>query len=180
MESKVVATHRLRREGRWEDASEYRDEVRKQLQSEGKKRQEANEGAWEAMLEKYPPVDDEAVEDVTDDNCAEIAELAARSKGQEFDVIGDARWVYEQLSNGDVTPLDAPSLGAWGLLEWARTSSSNQKQFYTTFGAKLLVEQEEAKAGEAGLCGVPLDDEIIARENQSLQEIRRLLKEFMP
>ena len=106
--------------------------------------------------------------------------MVARSKGRKIDVVGDARWVYEYLSDDDVTPLDAPSLGAWGMLEWARLSPSNQKQFYTTFGPKLIAEQEEAKAKEVGLCGVPMTDDIIKRANQSINEIRRLLKEFVP
>ena len=55
-ESKIVATERLRREGRWDEASVYRDRVRKELRAQGKPREEAAEAAWQAMREKYPPL----------------------------------------------------------------------------------------------------------------------------
>jgi hypothetical protein len=35
-ESKIDATHRLQRDGLWDEASEYRAEVRQQLKDEGK------------------------------------------------------------------------------------------------------------------------------------------------
>ena len=61
-ESKIVATKRLQSEGLWNEASLYREEVREHLRGEGMTRKEANKGAWEKMLEAYPPfdADDEA------------------------------------------------------------------------------------------------------------------------
>jgi len=55
-ESKIVTTERLRREGRWEEASAYRDQVRKELRSQGKPRKEAAERAWDTMMAKFPPL----------------------------------------------------------------------------------------------------------------------------
>jgi len=52
-ESKIVATDRLRQEGRWEVASWYRDRQRQRLRREGLTRREAREKAWEGMLEKF-------------------------------------------------------------------------------------------------------------------------------
>ncbi|MDP6557319.1 MAG: hypothetical protein QGG71_21810 [Pirellulaceae bacterium] len=43
MESKITTTERLRREGRWEDASLWRDQERQRLRSEGLSRKESNE-----------------------------------------------------------------------------------------------------------------------------------------
>jgi len=57
MESKIEATHRLQREGHWNAASIYRDRVRNRLRSEGMTRAQAREGAWEAMSERFQPVD---------------------------------------------------------------------------------------------------------------------------
>ena len=54
-ESKIVLTERLRKQGVWDEASKFRDSVRKRLQSEGQSRREANERAWEAMAKEYPP-----------------------------------------------------------------------------------------------------------------------------
>jgi len=61
-ESKIVATKRLQSEGLWNEASLYREKTREQLRDEGMTRKEANRGAWEKMLEAYPPfdADDEA------------------------------------------------------------------------------------------------------------------------
>ncbi len=56
-ESKIVATKRLQSEGLWNEASLYREEMREHLRGEGMTRKEANKGAWEEMLETYPPAD---------------------------------------------------------------------------------------------------------------------------
>jgi hypothetical protein len=55
-ESKIHATERLRREGRWDEASAFRDNVRKRLRADGKPKSEANDLAWEAMIDKYQPL----------------------------------------------------------------------------------------------------------------------------
>ncbi len=41
IESKIVVTDRLRHEGRWEEASLWRDEKRKQLRTDGQTRVES-------------------------------------------------------------------------------------------------------------------------------------------
>ena len=67
-ESKIVATKRLQSEGLWNEASLYREEVREHLRGEGMTRKEANKGAWEEMLEVYPPFDTD--DEVTHCLCA--------------------------------------------------------------------------------------------------------------
>jgi len=54
-ESKIGLTERLRREGRWAEASKFKDETVKKLRGEGMKRAEAGEEAWRRMAEAYPP-----------------------------------------------------------------------------------------------------------------------------
>jgi hypothetical protein len=54
-ETKISATHRLQKDGRWEEASEFRAEQRQKFCAEGLTKKEANEKAWEAMILKYPP-----------------------------------------------------------------------------------------------------------------------------
>jgi hypothetical protein len=56
-ETKIAATNRLQRNGRWEQASKYRGEQRKKFRSEGLTKKAANEKAWEAMMLKYPAPD---------------------------------------------------------------------------------------------------------------------------
>jgi hypothetical protein len=53
-ESKIDLTERLRREGRWAEASKYKDEVVKKLRASGLKRCEAGEQAWQEMAEAFP------------------------------------------------------------------------------------------------------------------------------
>jgi hypothetical protein len=55
-ESKIALTERLRREGRWPEASKFKDEVKTKLRAEGMKRAEAGEQAWQEMAEKFPPL----------------------------------------------------------------------------------------------------------------------------
>ncbi|MFH1921528.1 MAG: hypothetical protein ABIP48_16815 [Planctomycetota bacterium] len=55
-ESKIDLTERLRREGRWAEASKFKDETVKKLRKEGLKRAEAGEQAWRKMAEVYPPL----------------------------------------------------------------------------------------------------------------------------
>ena len=52
-EAKIVATHRLRKENRWEAATLFRDEQRERLRADGMKRREAREESWRLMLEKF-------------------------------------------------------------------------------------------------------------------------------
>lgn len=170
MESKIEATHRLRQEGRWEAASLYRDEVRKRHRSDGMKRSEANEAAWESMLNEYPPIVDEPVEDVAvNDDAAAMAELAARSKGQEVDVNRDVKWAYDEMVDMHATPLDAPSIGAWNMLRWAR---NDPNRFYGNF----VYEAFSREKAERELAGqqrerMPLDE----RGRMPLDEVERLI-----
>lgn len=53
-ESKIGLTERLRREGRWAEASRFKDEIVRKLRAEGMKRAEASEKAWQEMAETYP------------------------------------------------------------------------------------------------------------------------------
>jgi len=60
-ESKIAATHRIQADGRWEEASLFRDERRKKYKTQGLKRAEANEKAWQAMIDEFPPEDEDDV-----------------------------------------------------------------------------------------------------------------------
>ena len=112
-ESKIDLTDRLRREKRWEEASQYKDTTAKQLRSEGMKRGDANAAAWGKMAEKYPPLEtsesDETFEPEQQFSPEQIAGLPAGSL-QNFSA--DATWVYGSLQSGDTGPESAPSAGA--------------------------------------------------------------------
>ncbi len=55
-ESKIEITKRLQREGRWDEACEVRDRVRRELRQAGKTKGEANDEAWRRMSEEFQPV----------------------------------------------------------------------------------------------------------------------------
>jgi len=55
-ESKITLTDRLRAEGRWAEASRFKDGVVKELRTQGMKRAEAAEEAWARMAAAFAPV----------------------------------------------------------------------------------------------------------------------------
>jgi hypothetical protein len=55
-ESKIELTERLRREGRWAEASKFKDTALKEFRSKGMRKAEAAEKAWSAMAKAYPPL----------------------------------------------------------------------------------------------------------------------------
>ena len=65
-EAKIDATHRLQDEGRWDEASIYRDEQRQKFRAEGLTRKESHQKAWETMSLKFPPPPDEGSADFFD------------------------------------------------------------------------------------------------------------------
>ena len=47
-------------------------------------------------------------------------------------------WCSENLLVADVSESDAPSPGAWGLLQWARTGGEAQHVFWSLMFARLI------------------------------------------
>ena len=117
-ESKIVATERLRREGRWAEASLWRDEKRKQLRADGQTKANANEASWQAMIEEFPPLAME--EDVSSEQPGTVELIDLGNYDSQPDMSRDILWVYENLVMKGVTAEDAPCLGAWAQLQWAR------------------------------------------------------------
>jgi hypothetical protein len=52
-------------------------------------------------------------------------------------------WVFDNLGVADAQPQDAPSSGAWSLLQFARLSATNQAAFYSGFVTRLLTGTKE-------------------------------------
>ena len=55
-ETRAEAMHRLIAEGRWDQATEYRHQVREQLRARGTTKRQARDVAWKMMLEQFPPL----------------------------------------------------------------------------------------------------------------------------
>ncbi len=79
-ESKIGLTRRLMDEGRWDEASAFRDEVRRALRIQGKTRREAGEKAWEAVSERFPPPPPEPTQEIGDP----IGVEAAQAESDDF------------------------------------------------------------------------------------------------
>jgi hypothetical protein len=137
LESKSVATDRLRKEGRWEEASLWRDQKRGELRAEGQTRTESNEAAWQAMIEQFPPLPSSEVQSPGGGHAVELLDIDPDSYDGQSGCAGDMAWVYQNLSVKSAAPHQAPSSGAWGLLQWARR---NTDKFFPLW-AKMMPQQ---------------------------------------
>jgi hypothetical protein len=167
-ESKIHATDRLRREGRWDEASAYRDEHRRRLRTEGQPKAEASEAALEAMIEKFPPlVVEENEDDLVESDADEVdaAILSARFGGQRADLVADVMWTYENLENRRASVMEATSLGAWSMLKWAR---ENRNRFFKQMLPKALAVHQKEAAENAWQ----------TTEDVGMAEIEKMLREL--
>jgi hypothetical protein len=187
MESKIELTERLRKEGRWSEASVFKDAEVKRLRSEGVRSVEAKEQAWRLMAEKFPPLAQEdrlpigqplhaAFADPAPGARAASAATSATANGPDVDavleklddgappdLVRDTLWVYQHLENKAVRPDQAPSRGAWSLLRWAREYRS---RFFEQFLPKTAKDADDST-----------DHDLVAAEEKSIDEIRGILKQ---
>jgi hypothetical protein len=184
-ESKIELTERLRREGRWAEASKFKDTALKEFRSKGMKRAEAAEEAWQAMANAFPP---QPVAECPADSGTKApgptpsgapAATANLTPAEELidvdallervgdrqppDLVRDTLWVYQHLANRNAKPESAPSLGAWNLLQWAR-------RYKNRFFEQVLPKAMAAKP--------PEDEENIRREKTRIEEMERVLREL--
>ena len=187
MESKIELTERLRKEGRWSEASVFKDAEVKRLRSEGVRSVEAKEQAWRLMAEKFPPLAQEdrlpigqplhaAFADPAPGARAASAATSATANGPDVDavleklddgappdLVRDTLWVYQHLENKAVRPDQAPSRGAWSLIRWAREYRS---RFFEQFLPKTAKDADDST-----------DHDLVAAEEKSIDEIRGILKQ---
>jgi len=174
-ESRSAATNRLHREGRWEEASIYRDNVRRELRAQKVPRTEANDRAWTAMIENFPPLAVPAQASVADadpsieEETIDFAALLERTKGNRPDLDRDALWAYEQLDVITATPDAAPSLGAWGLLKWAR---GNRNRFFEQVLPKVAASKK--KRDEERKRSFVDEDDVV--EDRGIEELRMMIR----
>lgn len=114
-ESKIELTHRLHREGRWDEASRFKDETISRMRSEGLSRNDARERAWEALEGRFPPLPTEAAVAQPQVTWDQFDDVPSDTPGS---FTRDVPWVYDRLAVADLEPADAPSPGAWSLLQW--------------------------------------------------------------
>ncbi len=98
-ESKIVVTERLRREGRWAEASKFKDAAAANFRDSGMTRAQANEAAWNATAEKFPPLSIEPAE--SEDGLRDAASAVSqpipwRDLPTEANFDDEVRWVHQQ------------------------------------------------------------------------------------
>lgn len=184
-ESKIELTERLRREGRWAEASKRKDEMVKLLRAEGMKRTEATEEAWRRLAVEYPPLPSTLEPEPGDDkdDSEGVAVVLAGSSALPdawgelhetalFDA--EVEWVHQNrvlvveeraagksLLHWERARKPAPSYGAVNLMEYAAT---NRKGFMDIL--------QKVKPGDSG------DAENVRREKMSIAEIQQVLGEL--
>jgi hypothetical protein len=185
-ESKIETTVRLQRDGRWPEASKWKDAKIKELRTQGMSRAEAQEEAWRLLAIEYPHLPSAAEPEHSDD-VGDVEGKAAMLLGSSplpaawgelpdsapFDA--EVEWVHqnrvlvvEERSSGksllhwERARKPAPSYGAVNLMEFAAT---NRKGFMDIL--------QRVKPGSSG------EDQQIVREKQSVADIRKMIQERM-
>ena len=159
-ESRQRISHRLCREGRWEEASIFKDETIAALRKSGMKKVEAGEEAWRIIAEKFPPLPvEEQPPDIEPDTLERFTEARP-------DLVRDILWVYERLEDKRTKPEDAPSLGSWSMLKWAR---DYRNRFFEQVLPKALAKKAEAGGTE----------ETAEEAAPGMEEVERMLKQMM-
>ena len=166
-EHELKEYQRLRAEGQWIAASKFREAERKRLLAAGRNRQQARGESWEAMLEKYPPLDvqtparqsalalerwseaDAADSELQSDEhnwdaefAEELKQLALLTNCQPTDADRDIDFAYRNMALSSVTPLMAPSGAAW---QWYLYARREPHKFL-----EICAKREDAKAKQAG------------------------------
>jgi hypothetical protein len=175
-ESKIGLTERLRAEGRWGEASRFKDETLRTLRSQGMTKAEAGEAAWEALSEKYPPqaqaeaaavnVRVQGLGDIPA-SWPELADNASLQAELAWVQSNRLRVVEEKPSGATRVHLDrarspAPS---WAALGWLETSIRSYAKYIDVVAKNLAVQQDE--------------QELVRREKMAIEEIRGLLAEML-
>lgn len=119
----------------------------RRLRSEGMSRRDAQEAAWDALEDKFPPLESpvDLVDTEEPDATVSWKEFAGVPDSTPELYYRDAGWVYDRLAVEGLKPEDAPSPGAWSLLQWAKR---NLDRFFEQVMPKAVSAQ--AKAAAAG------------------------------
>ena len=129
-ESKSELTDRLRREGRFDEFKKRRE----QLKAAGNEAKDA----WIIAAAEFPPPT------VNGSNgSAPKVDLRVLKGKPAVNIADAAAWVFENLDCDWIAPADAPSAGAWSLLQWARSSMMARSEFYRNFASRVVSRPQE-------------------------------------
>ena len=90
------------------------------------------------MIEQFSPLQES--EDQSPGSAIQLLAINPDDYDGHPDMSRDILWVYENLARSDILAKDAPSLGAWGLLQWAR---ENRNQFFERLLSKAMATKEK-------------------------------------
>lgn len=150
---------RLKKEKRYQEANEFREAARLKYVEEGMIQRHAVNRAWEDTEAAFPPLEEKTPEPEVDD--VEFDKLTVDSQP---DLARDVLWAYDNLELKSTKPEDAPSVGAWSLLKWAR-------EYRNRFFEQLVPKAMAAKAKES-------DTGPIENTDPDLESVKKLLKSF--
>lgn len=123
-ESKAELTNRIRREGRWDAASEFMGKVRTEAKKDGMKQAEAREAAWLAVADEYPPLPESELPAAKNDpeplSMIDPQTLTSLPDSTAETFEEDTFWVYNNLESPEVDYSSAPSKGCVALFRWAK------------------------------------------------------------
>ena len=146
---------RLRQEGRFKEFSA----LRKDLQAEGL----SPSDSWTRAATEFGFGEPRPVTQSTPVNGQRVT--SKMFEGRQSSVLSDFEWVYENQAVEDVQPENAPSSGAWGLLQFSRMEP---RAFYTEW-MRMASRREDEFAEERRF----VDD-----ANRSTEEIAEMLRQL--
>lgn len=177
-ESKIALTERLRREGKWNAASKFKDDALRDFRAKGMKRDEASDAAWEAMEQAFPPIasvastTDIRVEEPIDTQVQGLSEIppgwpqlpANAALPSEIAWVSANRLRVRDGNGVDLSRALSPA-PSYSALSWLETSILFPSKF-----ADISVRATAQTDDEA---------QHIRREKLAIEEIRGILKEML-
>ncbi len=178
-ESKIDLTERLRREGRWSEASKFKDAKLAEFRANGMKRTEAAEAAWTAMADAYPALAGaEPVAGSLEAKPTGAPPIPWSDLPTEANFDDEVLWVHQQyILIVEETPrgriihwgratTEPPSTGACSLARWA---AENQTAFYKDLLPKTMARSDGPRA---------TDENTVEAQDPGLKDVVAMLKQL--
>lgn len=188
-ESKIAITDRLRREGRWDAASLFKDQVFEELRSAGIRGQQAKDTAWAEMARRFPPLP--VVEPVEESAAVEEEEpVVVAAPGDEgFGLlppdwpslpekaawIDELEWAYQ---NGFFVIAEKATGAVTYRWERARTPAPSRGALVLM---KLLAESRQKfmdLLGKAKTSTDGVETDVVKRERRRVEDIEAMLEKL--
>jgi hypothetical protein len=178
-ESKIDLTERLRREGRWSEASKFKDAKLAEFRANGMKRTEAAEAAWTAMADAYPPLAGAApVARTPEATSTDAPPIPWSDLPTEANFDDEVVWVHQQyiliveetprgrIIHWDRATIRPPSTGACSLAQWA---AENRTAFYKDLLPKTMARSDGPRA---------TDENTVEAQDPGLKDVKAMLKQL--